>query len=78
MLLHIDGTLGAPKLSLDKPQLLKRALPAALLALVYPLAAVLPLMDFGVAGGPEGAGCEALVKRFKGAGFDAPRPAPKL
>ena len=76
--LHIDGTLGAPKLSLDKPQLLKRALPAALLALVYPLAAVLPLMDFGVAGGPEGAGCEALVKRFKGAGFDAPRPAPKL
>ncbi len=63
--LHIDGTLGSPALSLDKPQLLKRALPAALLALVHPLATLIPLMDNG--DDPEAAaspaGCRALLRR---------------
>ena len=45
--LHLNGTLARPVLSLDKPALLKRLLPAALLALVNPLAALLPLVDLG-------------------------------
>jgi uncharacterized protein involved in outer membrane biogenesis len=72
--LHIDGMLGAPAVSLDKTQLLQRALPAALLALVHPLAALLPLMDNGDDDGPTALGCRALVQRFRTAGFDAPRP----
>jgi uncharacterized protein involved in outer membrane biogenesis len=72
--LHIDGTLGAPTLSLDKPKLLQRALPAALLALVSPLVALLPLMDVGANPGPSAAGCQALVQRFKRTGFDARKP----
>ena len=49
--LHLDGTLAKPVLSLDKPALLQRLVPAALLALVNPLAALLPLIDLG---GPDG------------------------
>ena len=45
--LHLDGTMANPVLSLDKPALLKRLVPAALLALVNPLAALLPLVDLG-------------------------------
>ena len=45
--LHLDGTLAKPVLSLDKPALLKRLVPAGLLALVSPLAALLPLVDLG-------------------------------
>jgi AsmA family protein len=68
--LHIDGTLGAPLLSLDKPQLLRRAVPAALLALVHPLAALLPLVDAGDAGTtPPAAGCQALLRRFRSGGI---------
>jgi len=67
--LHIDGMLGAPLLSLDKPKLLQRAVPAALLALVHPLAALLPLIDAGDDTGPTAAGCQALVKRFKTSGL---------
>lgn len=72
--LHIDGTLGAPVLSLDTPKLLQRALPAALLAFVNPLAALLPLMDLGDETGPRTAGCQALVRQFKLTRFDALRP----
>lgn len=45
--LHLDGSLAQPVLSLDKPALLKRLVPAALLALVNPLAGLLPLVDLG-------------------------------
>ena len=45
--LHLDGSLAHPVLSLDKPALLKRLVPAALLALVNPLAGLLPLVDLG-------------------------------
>ena len=45
--LHIDGSLNAPKLSLEKAPLLRRLVPAALLALVNPLAGLLPLLDAG-------------------------------
>ena len=45
--LHLDGSLDHPVLSLDKPALLKLLVPAALLALVNPLAGLLPLVDLG-------------------------------
>lgn len=72
--LHIDGTLGRPVLSLDKPQLMKRAVPAALLALLHPLAALLPLIDAGDNQGPAVAGCQAVVRRFQ---LSGPAAAPR-
>lgn len=45
--IHIDGSLGAPAISLEKGPLLRRLLPAALLAAVNPLAALVPLIDTG-------------------------------
>ncbi|MBC7940020.1 MAG: AsmA family protein, partial [Chitinophagaceae bacterium] len=45
--LHIDGTLSDPSLSLEKGPLLRRLVPAALLAVLNPLAALLPLIDMG-------------------------------
>lgn len=44
---HIDGTLGAPAISLEKGPLLRRLLPAAVLATINPLAALVPLIDTG-------------------------------
>ena len=45
--LHVDGTLGAPKVSIEKAPLVRRVGSAALLAMLHPLAAILPLMDSG-------------------------------
>ena len=46
--LHIDGTLGDPRISLEKGPLLKRLVPAAVLGVaVAPLAAIVPLIDLG-------------------------------
>lgn len=45
--LHISGTLAAPVLKLDRKALARRAVPAALLAMVHPLAALIPLFDAG-------------------------------
>ena len=62
--IHIDGSLQAPKLSLEKAPLLRRLVPALLLAAVSPLVAVLPMVD---AGDPEMsaqiAACRALGGR---------------
>lgn len=57
--LHIDGTLAAPVLSLDRSTLASKAVPAVLLALVHPLAALLPLLDIGEPGPAQG--CTALL-----------------
>jgi uncharacterized protein involved in outer membrane biogenesis len=45
--LRIRGSLGDPDLSLEKGPLLRRLVPAALLATLNPLAALLPLIDLG-------------------------------
>ena len=46
--LNIQGTLGDPKISLQKGPLLRKAVPAAVLGVaVAPLAAILPLIDLG-------------------------------
>lgn len=57
--LHIDGTLAAPTLALDRRALASRAVPAALLAMVHPLAALIPLIDAGQPGPTQD--CQALL-----------------
>lgn len=44
---HVAGTLADPSVRVDRKGVIKRALPAALLAIVNPLAAILPLIDPG-------------------------------
>ena len=60
--LRVRGTLSDPSISLEKGPLVRRAVPAVLLGLINPLAALLPLID---PGGDQArhrtAGCQALV-----------------
>lgn len=50
----IGGTLAAPAVSIQRKPLLQKLLPAAALALVQPLAALIPLVDTGDASAAEG------------------------
>lgn len=64
--LHVDGTLGAPKVSIEKAPLVKRVGSAALLAMLHPLAAILPLMDAGDDDAKAAVGaCRAVAERAK-------------
>lgn len=45
--LHIKGNFGQPELKLDAAALLQKAVPAALLATLNPVAALIPLVDTG-------------------------------
>ena len=74
MPLRVRGTLGAPKLSLEPGRLAPKLALAALLALINPLAALLPLIDPGdtEAAKRGAAGCQALMDRH--AQRQAPRP----
>lgn len=64
--LHIDGALSAPVLTLEKGPLLRRVVPAALLAMLNPLAALIPLLDPGRAEPAAATGCQALMPRARG------------
>jgi uncharacterized protein involved in outer membrane biogenesis len=66
--LHIRGTLAQPDVSLDKTALLRRAVPAALLALVNPFAAVLPLLDAGEKEPGEIKACQAVAEHYRQSG----------
>ena len=74
--LHVRGPFDAPQVSLEKGPLARKVGAAALLALITPIAALLPLIDTG---DPDGAaqaladGCRALVKR---SGAAAAKAAP--
>lgn len=63
--LRVQGRLAAPQVSLDKAPIGMKVAGAALLALVNPLAALIPLVDTGNSdkAGHLAAGCEALVQR---------------
>jgi uncharacterized protein involved in outer membrane biogenesis len=64
--LHVDGTLGAPKVSIEKAPLVKRVGSAALLAMLHPLAAILPLMDSGDDDAKAAIGaCRSVAERAK-------------
>ena len=76
--LHVRGTFADPTLSLDKGRLGTRLGAAALLGLLNPLAALIPLIDVGSSedaqrGADE---CRALSKRIASKpGLPAPAPA---
>lgn len=62
--LRVDGTLGQPKVSLEKGPLVRRIVPSALLAMLHPLAGLLPLMDAGDDDAQAAlAGCRAVAER---------------
>lgn len=62
--LHVRGTLGDPDVSLEKGPLVKRTVPAVLLGMLHPLAALLPLIDVGSDEAEDKlAGCRQLVAR---------------
>jgi uncharacterized protein involved in outer membrane biogenesis len=62
--LRIRGSLGKPDLSLEKGPLLRRLVPAALLAAVNPFAALLPLIDLGDEEARQALGkCRQVVAR---------------
>lgn len=61
--LRVEGTFAAPRVQLERGALLGRLGPAALLALVTPLAGLVPLLDTGSDGGaPSVAGCTRLMR----------------
>lgn len=62
--LLIEGTLAAPSLRLDRAALARRVLPAALLAMAHPLAALLPLVDLGE--GSAVRDCRSLLAELGG------------
>jgi uncharacterized protein involved in outer membrane biogenesis len=63
---HIGGTFAQPDISIEKGPLAKRAVPAALLAMIAPLAALLPLIDHGDTQRADALiqECRAVVARF--------------
>jgi uncharacterized protein involved in outer membrane biogenesis len=62
--LHVRGTLAAPTVQPDSGGIARKLLPAALLAAVNPLAALLPLLDRGDADvKPAIAACRRIVDR---------------
>ena len=72
---HVKGVFKAPKISVEKAPLARRAAGAALLALVNPIAAVLPLFDRGE--NDEGDSCNELVARAREAAREGKSPAEK-
>ena len=79
MPLRVRGTFGAPVLSLEPGRLAPKLAAAALLALINPLAALIPLIDPGDADAAKrgGAGCQSLTDRHaaREAGAATRRPA---
>lgn len=71
---HVKGQFNAPKISVEKAPLARKLASAALLALVNPLAAVLPLFDKGE--GDDGADtCGELLARAREAARTGTSPA---
>ena len=76
--LHVRGTFANPEISLDKAKLGTRLGASALLSLLNPLAALIPLIDFGNSEDARrgGEACRALSQRIKARpALAAPAPA---
>lgn len=71
--LRVQGSFADPRVSLEKAPIGMKVAGAALLALINPLAALIPLVDTGDSDEAEllAAGCQALVRR------GAPKAAPR-
>lgn len=74
--LHVKGHFNAPKISVEKAPLARRIAGAALLALVNPLATVIPLFDRGENEG-EADSCAELLARARDAAREGRSPADK-
>lgn len=63
--LRVRGSFARPRVSIERGPLLRRVVPAALLALVHPLLGLLPLADAsdGSAASPAAAACRRLLRR---------------
>ena len=78
--LHVRGTFADPSISVDKGRLGTRLGASALLALLNPLAALIPLIDFGSSEDAKRGGdaCRTLSQRIKTRpALPAPAPAAK-
>ncbi|WP_367849321.1 AsmA family protein [Rhodoferax sp. WC2427] len=66
--IRVQGTFSQPQVSLEKEPLAKKAAASLLLALVNPLAAVIPWVDLGDADAAKrgASGCAALTQRSTG------------
>ncbi|NRF68156.1 AsmA family protein [Aquincola sp. S2] len=74
--LHIDGTFADPKVSLEKGPLVRRLVPSVLLAMLNPLAGLLPLIDAGDDDARSAiAGCRALSEQLSASTRPAPNPS---
>jgi len=69
----VRGTFAAPKVSLEAAPIARKVAGSVLLGLITPLAAVIPLLDFGDKKDAEEDGCRTLVRNFKAS--DAAKPA---
>ena len=69
----VKGTFAAPQVGLEKGPMMRKLAASLLLALVHPVAAVIPLMDPGDGEGKQG-GCAALLDRVRSA---SPAPGAK-
>ncbi len=71
--LQVRGSLSAPEVSVELSRMAPRLAASVLLALVNPLAAVLPLLDLGEAEAAErgSIGCQGLAARQRAAGAGA-------
>ena len=65
--LHVGGSFAAPSVALEKGPLARKLGGAALLALINPFAALIPLIDIGDTEGAQqaAAGCERLMQSLK-------------
>lgn len=60
---HVQGTFAHPQVHLDKKPVERKLLGAAVLALVNPLAALIPLVDFGDK--ESAGGCQKTLQRLR-------------
>ena len=72
---QVKGAFNAPKVSIEKAPLARRVAGAALLALVNPVAALLPLFDKGEDDGSDS--CNQLVARAREAAREGRSPVDK-
>lgn len=71
--LHVSGTISAPGIGFDKPTMTMRAGGALLLALINPLAALLPLIETGPG---KDSDCAQLITTLTAAAYQAKNGAP--
>jgi uncharacterized protein involved in outer membrane biogenesis len=73
---HVKGTFGSPDVSLEKAPLGRKLAASALLALINPVAAIIPLIDLGKED-PQAKGCPELVERVRQSSWAAPEAPAK-